>query len=482
LNVSEKEWAAWNAPSEAKLQQRLEDVQLVRDPEGVVATAVTLLQSQRWEEIAVGLAVTTGRRLSEVLKTGEFVLEEPYTVLFAGQLKRRDKILDPYEIPTLCAARLVVDAWQRLRSLQDCSAMDAKQISHELGPLVSATADRYFSAYVPPRDGRDDLYTHLCRTIYARIAWLFYGPDHVVDLKFMARIQGHYWVLEATGQAQYDYMATLHYNDYRIADADGKIDGRQGIKLGEPGVTVLKVYQEREKMAPTKAQKSRKDKAEDMTSAASRTGYSMMRPKQQTRQLADAEKERLGLHSDDELILELLRRSRGYDDLAAGSHGVAEISALLHGIEHDNPVAYLRELVERDARFKAGLAKRHAGVNYRAMSLTELEKYKTEGAAQERFRRAVEAVMQYNASVEEPLKRWFLNPNTIRDLVGGRYPAVKAYLDAHKEEIDAHHTQYQITAVFNRKPYGIKEMITVSDVPAEPTTTEPPSDGPDEEA
>lgn len=471
LNVSAEEWASWNAPSEQKLQERLENVQLAHDPEGIVATAIKLLKSQRWDEIVVGLAVTTGRRLSEVLKTGEFLLEEPYTVTFAGQLKRKDKLLDPYEIPTLCEARLVIDAWQRLRQLKDCSDMEEKQISHDLGPVVSETADRYFTTYVPVRNGGDSLYTHLFRTVYAQLAWLFYGPDHIVDLTFMSRIYGHYWILEASGQAQYDYKTTMHYYDYRIADAQGKVDGRQGIKLGQPGVTVLKVFQQKkeEQAMATKTTKTTKKTAEDMTSDAGKTEYSIIKPRKTTKQLFSTEGERLNIRDADELLLELIKRSRLYEDLRSQqSNDIAELRELLHDIKSDHPLTYLRDLIKRDDKFHAGLAKRNAGVDYRSLSLEKLETYKTEGAAQERFRRATQAIMEYNANVQVPLERWFINANTIRDLVGGRYPAAKAYVETAKDEIDAHHKQYDVTTVLNRKPYTIKSVITLPALPAQP--------------
>jgi len=382
-------------------------------------------------------------------------------ILYKVELKRRDKILDPYEIPTLCEARLVVEAWERLRTMKECSAMEGREISTRLGPVVSQAADTWFSAYVPPRSGRASLYTHLFRTIYARIALLYFAPETIVDIKYMSRIQGHYWVVEATGKQKDDYMATLHYNDYRIADGEGHIDGRQGIKLGLPGVSVLKVFDQKEKqdMAPRKKSSS----TEVMTSEANKTGYSMMRPKQTTRTLLNQEKQRLDVKSDDELLLELLKRSRAYDALSQDGTGIGPMMEFLTEVRegHDDPVAYLRSLVIRDANFRHGLEKRHAGLDYRSMRLSDLEKYKTEPAAQERFRRAVAAIMTYNEAQEEPLKRWFINPNTVRELVGGRYPAVKAYLDAHQSELDAHHEQYALKAAYNRKPIAIKEMVQI---------------------
>jgi hypothetical protein len=105
---------------------------------------------------------------------------------------------------------------------------------------------------------------------------------------------------------------------------------------------------------------------------------------------------------------------------------IAELQAFFqHLKEHCNkeqPLAYVRELVTRDEKFHAGLARRNTGVNYRTMDLATLKTYKTESAAQERFRRAMNAIMTSNTQVEEPLKRWYITANTIHDLMGGRYP------------------------------------------------------------
>ena len=79
------------------------------------------------------------------------------------------RLLEPYEIPTLCEAALVLDAVQRLRGLVDCSNIAIDQISVKYGPDAVAAAQRSFEALVPPREGAD-LYTHLFRSVYGRIA------------------------------------------------------------------------------------------------------------------------------------------------------------------------------------------------------------------------------------------------------------------------------------------------------------------------
>ena len=82
----------------------------------------------------------------------------------------------------------------------------------------------------------------------------------------------------------------------------------------------------------------------------------------------------------------------------------------------------------------------HANVNYQ--SAGEASRIKTEEVAYERFRRAVEAVMAHNASIEELLKGWYINSGVVRELVGGRRPVVKAYLEPRAGELEKHHQEY----------------------------------------
>ena len=491
LNFTVEEWAQMNASSGKSFQQRLEEQQFFRDPEQIVAVAVKLLKSNQWTDLVVGLAALTGRRLAEVLKTGKIYPCTPYTVMFAGQLKRKDKVLDPYEIPVLYEASLVLDAWERLRGLLDCSTLEVEQISHDYSPAAREAANRWFRDLVPVRAGHDDLYTHLFRTIYGRIALFYFCPPRVNELQYLATIQGHYWVLNAdTEETQRHYITSLHYNDYRIASQDGNIDGRQGIKLGEPGVSVLAAFQPRIASAPVA---SIEPMPEGELSMHDSKKHSIIRVTQRTRLLFDDAAKELNTTSLDDTLQELLVRSSLYNQLvttleplgkilgtahpietvvALRKQGVAaapakktgskraaeqrELEAFVTGLHQGgtgNPLEYLRGLVEKDANFHAGLAKRHANVDYQSLSLEQLGRTKTEEAAHERFRRAVDAILAHNAAVvAEPLKQWYINAGSVRELVGGRHPAVKAYLESRADEIAKHHQTYGITPVYNRKP------------------------------
>jgi Telomere resolvase ResT/TelK catalytic domain len=500
LNYSEAEWAGMNAQSEDRWQARLEDRKFINRPDLVVAKAVELLKSNRWADISAGLAVATGRRLSEVLAEGEFHPKTNYTVVFGGQLKRQDKILEPYEIPTLCEAQLVLDAIQRLRSLVDCSTIPLDQISVRLGPDVVAAAQRAFEPLVPAREGAD-LYTHLFRAVYGRIACHYYAKPETSDLTYMAVVYGHYWVVKSTGKQQQNYASTLHYMDYVIGDGAGNIDGRQGIKLSEPGVVVLEVFQ-------TKPVVQKKEKKKvDLLPTIDKKGHSILSPDQKLRARIDDIHEELGNRTINETLSVMvdehyvLRQMEAllnpmYEQLGVASPVEAlqallgegmkisvnehlqenwqtdldSVQDLLQDASSDTdgpPVVYLKKLLTDKREFKKSYEKRHAGKDYSKMSLTELRKTKTTGAVHERFGRAVVKIMEYNDSVAEPEMRWYISPAVVVDLVGGRPSDAKEYLLTRKDELDAHHNKFEqkITPGYNRRPLPITQRIHMEEVP-----------------
>jgi hypothetical protein len=507
LNLTEEEWAQVHALGEARQRQRREDQQFVTDPDGIVALATDLLKHDRWDDIAVGLAALTGRRIGEVLKTGIFSDATRYTVVFSGQLKRRDKTMKPYEIPTLCEAALVLDAIERLRGLLDCTALEAEDIDKKYAPAVRKAAAHWFGGLIPAREGHDDIYTHLFRSIYGQIAVLYFTPMKKYRLDYMSQIYGHYWIVNAeTEEKKRNYLSTMHYDDYRIVK-DGQIDGRQGIRLGEPGVCVLEAFQKKEEDQPvSEMEHTEPEEAESAPEGtlalAEAKKHSLLRITVRTRAIFDQEAKRLGTRDIEETQVELLLRSNYYRQILealkplAGKLGVdtnnaLDVIAALQDVkpaspakaksgggkknqeQHDlealvadlrqsgtaEPAAYLRSLVEKDAHFRAGLQKRHANVDYSKLSFAQLAGIKTEESANERFRRGVDAIMEHNAATQEPLRRWYINSGSLRGLVGGRHPAAAAYLESRAAEIQEHHTKYEITPLANRKPMTIKELV-----------------------
>lgn len=104
-----------------------------------------------------------------------------------------------------------------------------------------------------------------------------------------------------------------------------------------------------------------------------------------------------------------------------------------------------------------------ADKEYASLSLVELRQMKTPEAAVERYRRAVEAMMAYNDTVDLSL-RWYINVAAVRQLVGGRAPNVQEYLDSRRTEIEVHHHKHRLLPGHNRgKTVAITECIPIPD-------------------
>jgi TolA-binding protein len=244
MNFTKAEWTQINDPIDQQVATRNENQGLIDNPDAIVQKATALLSSREWADVAAALAVLTGRRSSEILATARFYYKTPYSVTFTGALKRRgEQQTLSFEIPTLAPAQMVIEALNKLHGWVDTKAMSAEAINQRYAEAVARACDRNFCDLVPLRSGRDNLYTHLFRTIYARIATHWYAPPNVADIEFMAAIQGHYQVLdEQNPELKRSLVSSRHYNDYKIGDSKGNIDGRQGIKLSTPGVSVIEIF------------------------------------------------------------------------------------------------------------------------------------------------------------------------------------------------------------------------------------------------
>jgi hypothetical protein len=220
----------------------------------VVERAIALLDSDEPDEVAAGLAVLVGRRISEILISG-FKPKTAYSVLFSEAVKRRGEVGMEFEIPTLTTADQVLGAINHLKhvwSIEDLKALDLpdNHLKRRINARYSGVPQacrQHFADLVPGREAQNDdgerLYTHLFRAVYAEIATYYYKPNWVPDHRFKAEIQGHFKLTEG-GQKIPNYSARQNYDDYLIRD---RSPGMPGVKLGMPGVQILEVFQQEKK-------------------------------------------------------------------------------------------------------------------------------------------------------------------------------------------------------------------------------------------
>ncbi len=247
------EWMEINSSAASATASRT--TQFLASTEAIASQANQLLQSLIWSEVAAGLAVVTGRRVSEILKTAHFTFKSTYSVMFTGAVKRRqESVALNFEIPTLVEANTVIEAISKLRGWLDTSNLTNRQINERYEQAVAQACERYFRELVPLREGKGNLYTHLFRAVYATIATHWFCPPTVSDLEFRAYIQGHFQILnEANEQKRTSMAAQRHYWDYKIADGQGNVDGRLGIKLQQSGVQVLEAFDTAQTKIKTKS-------------------------------------------------------------------------------------------------------------------------------------------------------------------------------------------------------------------------------------
>jgi len=267
IKFTTAEYTELNNLKQKRVAQRNEATQQIDNPSAIVAEAARLLDSPAWENLAAGLAVTTGRRIAEILSTAKFEKKTQWSVIFTGALKRRGEPVEmSFEIPTLASADRVIHALERLRAeLPEAIDLDPREINQKYEPAVARVCDRVFAKLVPPRDGKDNLYTHLFRAVYATIATFWYCPPSVNETEFKAAIQGHYAIRdEKNPELQRSLAASRHYSDYEISDQEvshysGK---RKGTKLGVSGIEPIEQFkQAMENSIEPKAPQERKKRS-----------------------------------------------------------------------------------------------------------------------------------------------------------------------------------------------------------------------------
>jgi hypothetical protein len=244
IDFSRDEYFELNTKKQENARNHQLHQQYIKNPDAIVAQAVRLLDSPEWADVAAGLAVLTGRRLNEVLKTAQFTIQSQWVVRFSGALKRRGEPVPLiFDIPTLTTAKRVVEATKKLRQITPANANEAK---------VAQASDRHFHSLVPAPVGKGNLYAHLWRSLYCCIATFWYCPKHVDDLLFKAHIMGHFETLTTKEQTNGSvlkqrletFASQRHYRLYEIDDEliayhNGK---RKGIKLGIGGIQPLDAF------------------------------------------------------------------------------------------------------------------------------------------------------------------------------------------------------------------------------------------------
>lgn len=145
----------WRRDDDKKqLKKKLND-QILVNPEWVKNLASDLLTKNEpsTSDLCIGIALATGRRLTEIIKTAAFKPVDDMSLLFSGQLKTKNRHLfeelSPYEIPSMVNAEIVAKA---LKILRRRTGKDLLKYKNTLGEEVESR--------VKDGDKKDYLHNH----------------------------------------------------------------------------------------------------------------------------------------------------------------------------------------------------------------------------------------------------------------------------------------------------------------------------------
>ena len=511
-------WAALGDLSRERVEQRPQV--LLPNPQGIVTRIHELLGKEDWAPLAVALAGATGRRVGEVIYSGSVTPKSDSSIFFRGRLKRGGDMQRDFEIPTLAPANLVLEAWERLRTHPDIAAMDfpgpgesksnqaLQVINQRLSPIVRKAADYYFQDLIPrlPEDEEEEefqrwgIYTHLLRSIYRSIAIWLYCPIHTNPETFGATILGHtYKKGEGTSVERLNFSTEHYYHRYAISDGHGQIDGRRGIRLGEPGVSVLEAFEKdyalQLQTEDPKASTKNKRKKKAVGKRTSKTGFSSLRPRVATREWFDqvAEENDLAWKDTDATILLLLRIYEEHkqcepdgqaekspdrvtpDYLGLPGELVGRIEQAMADMGQTSFHAFLAHALDREANVQIGLAKNRLArekADLSSMPLSKISNTRRPEAAYERIRRAIATIIDYNRGCSDPNGFWFINVSLIREYTGASPDFIRPVLQANAELLQRHHEHFHIIAAHNRTPMHRATPITKDPalvIPDDPT-------------
>ncbi len=123
-------------------------------------------------------------------------------------------------------------------------------------------------------------------------------------------------------------------------------------------------------------------------------------------------------------------------------------------------------LGQRTAHQKSmGLSKKESSAHtaFEQLSSEELKKSHAKGSAEEKLRRAYQAILTHNEQPQRLMaEKWAINQNALAELTGCNRPAIKAFLKQHRAEIEAHHQKHNLLPRHNYA-HG-KVGIKVTDV------------------
>ena len=203
LRLTKDETNTININYKAKIKKEQSNLKLIKNPQGIIDKAISLLSSKSYINRVLALATLTGRRVAEIGCTAEFIPFNKNIVIFKGQLKTKGKYCSDYKIPLLTTTEPIISCLKGLR-LDMPQYINNPAIFHSnCSKELSLRVKKHFSEFV-----EDDITAKDLRAIYATIACAKYKKD--------SRKTAQCYYSEILGHSENDLNTCNSYFDFYL--------------------------------------------------------------------------------------------------------------------------------------------------------------------------------------------------------------------------------------------------------------------------
>jgi hypothetical protein len=364
------------------------------DLAATVEATTEALKSDDWREIAAALIFSVQSRPSDMLAAGDFKAVSRYRVEFASKAKKRGATVKG-QVWSIIPAADFVDAFSRLRRDPDVLALKSmalKDIDSGKNSTLNRAINRVYGATIPAPFGEKDLSAKNLRAAGVNVAYHLYGRDDQSLGRF------------AELQLLHDNPGTAaNYEDYFCTNPNGK-------RLGEIG--------------------TRKDEElKTMPKSTTKTSMTV------DRQLLE-EMDTFGTGSRSEQLVHIMATARRSEELQAQLNYQKEQNIKLRAKATTTPKTAPVTGDYATTTEDPTEATSTAAADLRMLQDAEL-KGKKSGFAEERIRRAVAALQDWNAGkeLEDQIE---INVGSLRQLAAASPSKVGEWAKDHYAELQAY--------------------------------------------
>jgi len=470
-----EEYEALNKREADKKVKRLDNRTKI-EVKGYLDKIGELLVSDNPHELAVGLIAATGRRPHEILARANFKLvkaselnypehqPETHWLMFEGQGKKLGKAV-PYPIATLYPSAFIIKALKRLRNSPECKQLIAdiesefpndliKQndaIDSRRNTSLNRVVREDLADILAVRHERENISCGSLRAAYARLATERDCPPDKNDLMWASRLLGHF----SEGGDIRGLLTTAGYFDYYIDSEEILLLGvpnfekRIAFRGYESDVNEVRAWMDKYSISSQMeafkkiwelAKEAMKVREENLASPQCQESVEVTQTNQ-----------------EDEMISE--------EKLTALIERIVErkVSEAMNRLPEKPKVVPITrshsEATVNSQQSTAAKSEESATKDWESVPSEELKGSKAPGSAEEKIRRIIKVIMDYNDyRATNNAERWYIGVRTIQDAAKDadgsgsiRYDAIKRFLETYGQTVNDHNAKYDLSSQHNKR-------------------------------